>query len=92
MMWSLVQSLIVYLPEDFIKAKRPLIKADTGAASLPLRDTMCYSDTISALGFVASALFVQEKFTPESKQEVYLILLSFKTFTEENPIQILDQH
>ncbi|XP_071098574.1 endothelin-converting enzyme homolog isoform X2 [Haliotis cracherodii] len=74
LMWQLFNILPGYLPEKFVDAALILTKAETGVSDVGPRWQRCVFKTTAALPFVTGALFVQEKFPPDSKQEVLNII------------------
>ena len=70
MMWNFLQSLTGYLPEAFTQAALTLASVETGLNQLPDRWKRCLDKADLALGFASSALYVQDNFSPSSKQKV----------------------
>ena len=73
LVWSVVQYTVGYLPDAFVKAALSLSKVESGTTGVSPLWQRCVYKTNQALGFATSALFVQERFTPDTKQKVGVI-------------------
>ncbi|XP_067653743.1 endothelin-converting enzyme homolog isoform X2 [Haliotis asinina] len=84
MMWQVISMLPGYLPDKFVDAALILTKAETGVSDVSPRWQRCVFKTSDALPFVTGALYVQEKFPPNSKQEVLNTIDNIETAFTRN--------
>ncbi|XP_041355707.1 endothelin-converting enzyme 2-like isoform X1 [Gigantopelta aegis] len=78
LVWSVIQYTAGYLPDEFVDAALILTKAESGTSAVAPRWQRCVYKTNSALGFATSALFVEERFTPGTREKVSEILDEIK--------------
>ena len=82
--WKLISSLVPYLSDEFLDARKDLDIALYGTHIKLPRWQRCVKMTDSAIGFAIGALFVKEKFPGKSKQVVskyrhqHFMLLNFR--------------
>ena len=73
MMWNVIRELAIHLSPEYISQFEAFDRIATGASSKETRQTFCLSNLNSEdnqLGDPLGLVFVQQKFSRESKQQV----------------------
>jgi len=75
MVWHVIITLLPYMP---IAYRMPLLEFESTLSGVSASENMwkdCVSHTESSFGFVTGALFVEENFSKQDKQDVSCFIL-----------------
>nr|KAG5706515.1 hypothetical protein BaRGS_028686 [Batillaria attramentaria] len=84
LVWHMLQLIPGYLPQAFVDFAMELDQVELGITAIAPRWQRCVSKAESAFGFASSALYVEETFPPESKNQALSILSDVQSAFVDN--------